>query len=147
MEDDDAANNAAATDARFGAIETQLTAFGGQFQTLLTAIQALQAGQQQQPNLQQQVIPPPPPPPAPAPAPPAASDHRRRLDPSNLPKLSADVTLIQLQSWRRSWDPAHRLQVAGRGPGQHHWLHPGQEKCRARPCGLSRVLSKCYGIV
>ena len=104
MEDDDAANNAAATDARFGAIETQLTAFGGQFQTLLTAIQALQAGQQQQPNLQQQVIPPPPPPPAPAPAPPAASDHRRRLDPSNLPKLSADVTLIQLQSWRRSWD-------------------------------------------
>ena len=107
MEDDDAANNAAATDARFGAIETQLTAFGGQFQTLLTAIQALQAGQQQQPNLQQQVIPPPPLPPAPAPpapAPPAASDHRRRLDPSNLPKLSADVTLIQLQSWRRSWD-------------------------------------------
>jgi hypothetical protein len=98
MGEDDAANNAAATDARFGTIETQLTAFGGQFQALMTAIQP---GQQQQPNLQQQVIVPPPPPP---PAPPAAPDNRRRLDPSNLQKLSADVTLIQLQSWRRSWD-------------------------------------------
>ena len=92
------ANNAAVAltaDERMEAIETQLANFGGQFQALMTAMQALQ------PAPVNRAVPVTQPP---ASAAAVATDRRRHLDPSNLAKLSADVTLVQLQSWRRGWD-------------------------------------------
>ena len=107
-------NNAAVVltaDERMEAIETQLTTFGGHIQTLMIAMQALlPVPQQPAPvNLAPVIQQPAPVNPVPviqqqAPVATAATDRRRHLDPSNLAKLSADVTLVQLQSWRRGWD-------------------------------------------
>ena len=81
-------------DERLQALEAQFAAFGGQFQALMTVMQTLQPGQPQPPNVQ----PPAPTVPSPTTAPTAATDRRRPLNPSNLTKLNADVTLVQLES-------------------------------------------------
>lgn len=101
MAEDDAAANAVAgndPDARLTAVEAALLAITGQL-TQLLAVQA---------------PPVPAPPPAvpialPPGAPVAAATQRRRLDPSSMEKLSADVDLIKLESWRRRWDDFARL--------------------------------------
>ena len=98
--DDNAqANNPTDQTLRMAALEANLATITGQIQQLTAA---LGVGQ---PN---QVQPPPQgPPPSQGTAPPAPP--RRRLDPSVLDKLSADVNLVQLESWKRRWDDFARL--------------------------------------
>ena len=90
------------TGTRLNTMEAALTALGGQFTQLmaqLTAQQAIPLNQNPQQAPQQALAAPTIPP----------SGHRRRLDPSVLDKLSADVDLVGLESWRRRWDDFARL--------------------------------------
>ena len=90
------------TGTRLNTIEAALRALGGQFTQLmaqLTAQQAIPLNQNPQQAPQQALAAPTIPP----------SGHRRRLDPSVLDKLSADVDLVGLESWRRRWDDFARL--------------------------------------
>jgi hypothetical protein len=91
-------------DNRLNTIEATLTTLGGQITQLMARLTA-QPAIPLSPNVQ------PAPPPAPAAVTPTIppSAHRRRLDPSVLDKLSADVDLVGLESWRRRWDDVARL--------------------------------------
>ncbi len=83
--------------ARMAAMEAGIAALTGQIQQLAAAMGAAQ------PNPLAPPVQPPPGPPPPPPPP------RRRLDPSVLDKLSADVDLVRLESWKRRWDDFARL--------------------------------------
>lgn len=95
-DDNGAAANQADPAARRTAMEATLAALSGQLQQLIAAGQP-------------QGQPPPQGPPAQPHGPPPLAPPRRRLDPSVLDKLSADVDLVHLESWKRRWNGFARL--------------------------------------
>lgn len=90
--------------ARFGVIESQLVNLTAQLQQLLN-VQA-QAKPLQQPGTQ---LPAPMVHPTANPVEVAVVPQKRRLEPTVLEKLSADVDLMKLESWQRRWNNFPRL--------------------------------------